>query len=118
MKNETGIIGAIMNYLRLIENMGDGYFFRCNSFSGYIKRINGTTGFIKNNKPGLPDICGCYLGLFVGFEVKYATNKQSDFQRDAEKKIKDAAGNYFVVHDVTDVQNILDRMKALARGDS
>lgn len=107
-KLEKQIQKEIINYLQILENRGQLYFVRNNSFEGKFKRRNGSEGYIKNNKKGTPDILVCYSGIFIGFEVKTKTGKQSPYQKIAEQRIKNASGKYFIVRSVSDVVNTLE----------
>lgn len=46
---------------------------------------------------GLPDICGCVCGLYVGIETKVGRNKLSDIQQTRIKQIREAGGLAFGV---------------------
>lgn len=57
---------------------------------------------------GVPDIVGCYRGLFVGFEVKRPkVGKLSALQAHRIEQIQAAKGHAFVVYGVEDVKNSL-----------
>ena len=85
--------------LAALKKIKDIYYFRVNSFAG--KLSNGS--YIKNNKPGCPDIVGCYKGYFVGWELKTDKGKQSEEQVATEKLIKSIYGFYFVIKSVEDL---------------
>ena len=58
---------------------------------------------------GVPDIVGCYKGLFVGFEVKRPViGKVSALQEHRIEQIKAAGGHAYVVYSVQDVRKVLD----------
>ncbi len=109
-RKESDIQKPIIDYLQILENRGEIYFVRNNSFAGEIKRKNGSKGYIKNNKPGTPDIIFCYKGKYIGFETKTETGKQSDLQKQAESKIKRAGGLYFIVKSVNQAINIINNI--------
>lgn len=108
---EIEIQRAIIQYLQFLENKGEAYFIRANSFAGKFTRGNGSIGWIKNNKPGCPDIIVCYYGKFIGLEVKTPLGKQSDYQKIAQKMIENSKGYYAIVHKVGDVVDILRIVK-------
>lgn len=57
---------------------------------------------------GVPDIVGCYRGLFVAFEVKRpVVGKLSELQKHRIDQIKSAGGQAFVVYGVEDVKQAL-----------
>lgn len=57
---------------------------------------------------GVPDIVGCYRGLFVAFEVKRpVVGKVSELQKHRIDQIKAANGYAFVVYGVEDVKREL-----------
>ena len=60
---------------------------------------------------GIPDLIGCYRGLFVAFEVKTPTGTVSRIQEHIHKQIEAAGGKVFVVthwHEVFDALDHLD----------
>lgn len=62
---------------------------------------------------GVPDVVGCYEGLFFGIECKAGKNKPTPLQDRNLKQIRDAGGIDLVVNE--------DNMNAVARlilGDS
>ena len=106
-RKESEILREIIKFLEILENRGDIYFSRNNSFKGKIKRQDGSEGFIKNNKPGSSDIIICYRGRYIGLEIKTQSGKQLEDQKKAEAAIKRAGGEYYIVRSVNDVFNIL-----------
>lgn len=59
-------------------------------------------------KPGVPDIIIIHQGKFIGVEVKSATGRQSEVQRDFERElILKGKGNYFIARSIEDVENQL-----------
>ena len=56
---------------------------------------------------GVPDIVGCYEGLFFGIECKAGKNKPTPLQDRNLKQIRDAGGIDLVVNE--------DNMNAVAR---
>jgi len=65
---------------------------------------------------GVPDIVGCYRGLFVGFEVKRPkVGRLSQLQAHRIDQIKAVNGHAFVVYGVEDVKQALDGLVSLTR---
>ena len=56
---------------------------------------------------GVPDVVGCYEGLFIGIECKAGKNKPTPLQDRNLKQIRDAGGIDLVVNE--------DNMNAVAR---
>jgi len=56
---------------------------------------------------GVPDVVGCYEGLFFGIECKAGNNKPTPLQDRNLKQIRDAGGIDLVVNE--------DNMNAVAR---
>ncbi len=80
--------------------------------------------FLKKNskfqKNGIPDIILLFKvstlpPIFVGFEVKYGRNGQSDSQIEFEKDLKSFGGFYFVVRSVDQVKWALKRTEEIIR---
>lgn len=62
---------------------------------------------------GVPDIVGCYRGLFVGFEVKRPkVGRLSQLQAHRIEQIQAAGGRAYVVCGVEDVRQALDGLGA------
>lgn len=57
---------------------------------------------------GVPDIICIINGIFVGLEVKTASGKQTEAQRQFERRCSDAGGEYFVVRSIDDVASAID----------
>jgi Holliday junction resolvase len=99
----------IIDYLKDREcKCKDIYFMRNNSFSGQIIRADGSKGWIKNNKPGAPDIILCHGGKFIGIEVKSNKGRQSLDQKQAEKQIRYAGGEYFIVRNISEFNALVE----------
>lgn len=111
MTEEHKLQKAIIDYLKDKEALDkDIYYLRNNVFSGRIQRPNGTTGYIKNDKKGTPDIVLCHKGSWIGLEIKSEKGKQNIYQTQAEKAIRSAGGQYFVIRSAKefhDLANIL-----------
>ena len=66
---------------------------------------------------GVPDIVGCYRGLFVAFEIKRPfLGKVSKIQHHMIDQIKAAKGRAFVVYSVDDVKQVLAGLAAHTSG--
>lgn len=55
---------------------------------------------------GVPDILLVKDGFLIGLEVKRPKTTQSPVQKEFEKKLKDAGGEYHVVRSIDDVKEI------------
>ena len=108
---EKHIQSACIDYLTMLENKGELYFFRSQAGAVSTVRPNGTTGYMRTGRPGVPDITVCYLGHFVGLEIKTTSGKQSDHQLQAERMIEKACGYYFVIRSVLDLVKNLKNIK-------
>ena len=60
-------------------------------------------------RAGIPDVVGCYNGLFVAFECKANGNKPTALQEREINAIRTAKGLAFVVdeHNVQDIKELL-----------
>lgn len=107
---ESQIQKQVINYLSLLENTGRLFFFRAGS--GFIKISNtkGKDRFFKTGKAGCPDIVCCYKGYFLGLEIKTQKGKQSNHQKNVQKRIEQNGGKYFIVRDINDVEYILENI--------
>lgn len=104
---ESDIQKAIIEYLSFRK---DVYFIRNNNFAGAFVRSNGSKGYVRNLKAGSPDIVVLYNGNWIGLEVKTEEGRQSELQLQAEQDIKNCGGIYAVVHDIGEVEMILNKL--------
>ena len=70
--------------VKQLKDLGAYYFFPA------------TAGY---GKSGVPDIVGCYQGLFFGIECKAGTNKPTPLQDKNLKDIRKAGGMDMVVNE-------------------
>ena len=91
MTPEAKVKKRVVNVLK--EN-GAYYFFPA------------TGGF---GRSGVPDIVGCYRGLFFGIECKAGSNKPTALQEAEMRKIREANGITLVVNEenIDDVKIML-----------
>lgn len=83
----------------------------------YLRKLPGWWGFKVqgggSQMRGVPDIVGCYRGLFVAFEVKRpVVGRLSDLQAHRIDQIKAVKGHAFVVYGVEDVKKALEVLAA------
>jgi hypothetical protein len=88
---ESRVKQKVMKYLK---DMGTYYFYP----------VTGGYG-----KSGVPDIVGCYQGMFFGLECKAGKNKPTPLQEKNLKDIKDAGGVALVINEenVDDVVRLI-----------
>ena len=83
----------------------------------YLDTLPGWWGFKvqggSSQMRGVPDIVGCYRGLFVAFEVKRPkVGRLSELQKHRIEQIKNAGGLACVVCSVEDVKQALEGLAA------
>ena len=61
-------------------------------------------------RSGVPDIIGCYEGLFFGIECKAGNNKPTPLQEKNLKEIRDAGGLDMVVNE-DNVHTVMDELR-------
>lgn len=64
---------------------------------------------------GLPDIIGCYRGVFVGLEIKTETGRLSEAQKLTLEKIKHAGGIGRVVRNIPQVWAVFEEIDIFLR---
>ena len=99
---EKQIQRGVLDYLELFSRTHDIYFFR--SAAGMVRTEQGR--IFKTGKPGTPDICVCYEGVFYGLEIKTKTGRQSELQKIAQRQIESAGGRYHIIRCLEDVWEI------------
>ena len=93
--SETQLVKACEQYLKL-----KGVFCYRNN-SGGMKTPTG--GFIRFGATGSPDIVAVIKGKFIGIECKTDKGKQSPGQKEFEKNLKQAGGEYWLVRNLDDL---------------
>ncbi len=92
-KTANGLTSAIVKYI----DLKGGFASRINSGGVYDQKLgmhrHGTT------KKGFSDVQGCYNGIALYVEVKIGRDRQSDYQKEFQKKITASGGLYFIAKD-------------------
>jgi hypothetical protein len=75
-------------------------------------KVSGGSGFMSNgrmvmSRPGVPDLCCCYQGRTVWFEVKSLTGRLSKVQQEEIARMKEAGARVFTVRSLEDVKFFL-----------
>jgi hypothetical protein len=60
---------------------------------------------------GISDIIMCYRGKYIELEVKMEKKDPSDAQLEHAYYLKSIGGDYFVVHNITELKLILEHLK-------
>ena len=105
--SESEIQRAVIEYLKIMENMGHLLFIRNNSFSGKIMRKDTSVGYIKNSKKGSPDILILFPNKFVQVELKTRIGKLSKAQEEWQKKSEKLGHVFKIARSVDDVERIV-----------
>ena len=96
---ESDIQRQILDYLAL-----KGIFHYRNN-SGAFKDSN--NHFYRFGALGSPDIICVIAGQYVGVEVKAPKGKQSDHQKDFQKKLEEAGGKYILAYSLDDILPVI-----------
>ena len=104
---ESEIQKQILDYLK-----GRGYFAERMPLGGVQMNVGGNKFMRKNPLSGFPDLFffsnnNTVYPKFVGIEVKTLTGKQSNIQKEWEKKLTDIGVLYFLARSVDDVIKFL-----------
>ena len=98
MAEEKQLQNAVEQYLALKKH----FYWKNNS--GALPTASG--GFIRFGTVGSPDICVVKDGFFIGLEIKAMKGKQSPAQKDFEKRLKEAGGEYYIVKSLDEMKEI------------
>ena len=101
LETESSIQSAICDYLALRKHM----FWRCNNVPAPLPG-GGFRALPKHTPRGLPDIIVIRDGWFIALEVKKKGGYQSKEQKEFEKSVLDAGGEYHVVRSIDDVREV------------
>lgn len=89
---ETNAITS--NIIKYLEYKGH-FASRIQSQGQYIAKLG---RWVKSKvRRGIGDIIACIDGRFVMIEIKYGTDRQSIYQKDVEKDVKKAGGDYWII---------------------
>jgi Holliday junction resolvase len=100
---ESDIQRQILDYLAL-----KGIFAYRNNSGAF---DNGHGGFYRFGAVGSPDIICVIDGQYVGIEVKAARGRQSEHQKEFQKKLEAAGGKYILAYSLDD---FLERIAAIS----
>ena len=82
------------NITKYLEYRGH-FASRIQSQGQYIAKLG---RWVKSKvRRGIGDIIACIDGKFVMIEIKYGTDRQSIYQKDVEKDVKKAGGDYWII---------------------
>lgn len=65
--------------------------------------------FMRFGVKGSPDIIALHDNAFIGIECKSTIGKQSDSQKEFQKKVEKAGGFYFLVRSSEQLEELLDK---------
>lgn len=99
---EKDIQLAICDYLALRRY----FFWRQNTGGVFDVKAGFHRPMPKYSLNGVPDILLIKDGMFVGLEVKQPKGKQSDNQKEFEKRCKENGGVYYLVTSIDDCIDI------------
>lgn len=99
---ETTIQNSICEYLQYRKV----FFWRNNNIPVFDKKRNIYRTLPKYAMKGTPDIIVVKDGFFIGLEVKMPKQYQSREQKEFQKNLKEAGGEYYVVRSINDLQEI------------
>lgn len=94
---ESELQRQILDYLALKR------IFHYRNNSGGFKDAAGH--FYRFGALGSPDIICVIDGQYVGIEVKAPKGKQSDHQKEFQRKLEEAGGKYILAYSLDDVMN-------------
>jgi hypothetical protein len=106
---EAAIQKSILAYLDVHPRVAIAY--RSNTGAGQFTRKDGSLGrFVKFGFKGLPDITGMLNdGRALYIEVKSASGKLNDYQREFLRQVNLRGGVAFVAHSIDDVDHYLEK---------
>jgi hypothetical protein len=101
-EKESDIQLAICQYLALKKY----FFWRTNTVGMYDPTKKIFRAMPKYGMSGVPDIILIKDGFFVGLEVKKEKTKQSDNQKEFERRCKENGAEYHIVRKLEDLKEI------------
>ena len=92
-KTANGLTKAIVDFI----DYSGGWATRISVEGRYIEKLG--TRIPSSVKIGTADIHACYKGIHLSIEVKIGSDRQSEAQKEIERDIKAAGGQYFIAKD-------------------
>lgn len=92
-KTANGLTSAIVKYI----DLKGGLASRINSGGIYDSKLG--THRAGTTKKGFSDVQGVYNGLSLYVEVKIGKDRQSEHQKEFQKKVTNSGGYYFIAKD-------------------
>jgi hypothetical protein len=99
---ESDVQRQILDYLAL-----KGIFHYRQNSGGLGGEHKGKKWFVRFGAVGAPDIICVIAGQYVGIEVKAPKGKQSDHQKEFQRKLEMAGGRYILTYSLDDVISLL-----------
>lgn len=96
---ESDVQGAILQYLALKR-----IFHYRNNSGGFRDAQN---HFYRFGAVGSPDIVCVVNGQYVGIEVKKPGGRQSEHQKEFQRRLEEAGGRYILARSIDDVERAL-----------
>lgn len=96
---ESEVQRAILDYLEL-----RGIFHYRNNSGGFRDAKN---HFYRFGAVGSPDIVCVVNGQYVGLEIKAPGGKQSEHQKEFQRRLEKAGGRYIVAYAIDDVMKFI-----------
>ena len=104
MRKESEIQKEILNYL---EFHPDFFAFRHNVYKPQMRKKFRAS----KSDSGIADIICCYRGgKYVEIEVKTKLGKQSENQKEHEKKIELLGGRYFLISNILELEEMITQL--------
>jgi hypothetical protein len=78
----------------------------------WITKVKGEPHFKKNGEffmkktpnRGFPDILCCIKGKMIGLEIKTVIGRQSEYQKEQQRKILAAGGIYWIIRNIQELE--------------
>jgi hypothetical protein len=78
------------------------FHYRQNS-GAFMGEYKGKQRFFCFGSKGAPDIVAVIGGKYIGIECKIGKNKQSEHQKEFERKLKIAGGEYWLIYTIDEL---------------
>ena len=108
-KTANGLTKCIVDFLNFsghvasrINNMGTWRGDKAHVNGGFYTRSNQMKGIADIDSTINVKITGIPVGLSVKWEVKIGKDRQSEAQKEYERKIKESGGHYYIVKNFDD----------------
>jgi hypothetical protein len=107
---ESNLKNQVIDYLQILENGGYCYYERINSGELLVLNKDGTKRLVKLARDGTSDAMCVIYGRIIFIELKSYSGKQTQNQKEFQKKVESVGGIYWLINDFDNFLNKINEV--------